>query len=386
LSRPRASSTAPKQSGDVLDARALNRATLERQLLLRRNELTAAQAIEWLVGMQAQATTPPYFGLWSRLTGFTHDDLSRLIQERHVVRTPLMRGTIHMVTARDYQMLNPLMQPVLTRMFYSGSPYGRQVKGVDMEAVLSASRAWIAEKPRTNTELGNLLRERWPDYDAKSLGSAVQFLVPVVQVPPRGVWGVGGKAAWTTADSWLGEPVRDNAQLDDLVLRYLAAYGPATVMDVQSWSGLTRLAEVVERLRSRLRTFRNEKGKELFDLPEAPLPDPDTPAPVRFLGEYDNALLGFADRTRFIDAEHSRHAIFANSGPLHGTVLVDGLVRATWIIKPAEPKATLEIQPFLRLRAKDLKEVEEEGTRLLTFAVPEMEETTVQIQRARDSN
>jgi winged helix DNA-binding protein len=359
-----------KQSDDVLSARALNRASLERQLLLRRSDFAPARIIEWLVGMQAQATTPPYFGLWSRLERFTRDDLSRLIQEREVVRAPLMRATIHMVTARDFQAFNPLLQPVLTRMFFSGSPYGRQVKDIDIDAVLAASRTLITEKPRTNTELGNLLRESWPGYDAKSLGSAVQFLVPVVQVPPRGVWGVGGKSAWTTAESWLGQPINSGAPLDDMVQRYLAAYGPATVMDIQSWCGLTRLGEVVERLRPGLCTFRNEKGKELFDLPDAPRPHPDTPAPVRFLGEYDNALLGYADRARWIDEAHSKNALFTNSGSLHGTALIGGFVRATWIIKQEKTQANLEIQPFLRLSKAQREEVEEEGLRLLDFAVP----------------
>jgi hypothetical protein len=285
---------------DVLGPRELNRATLERQMLLRRRELPALDAIEHQVGMQAQAPSPPYIGLWTRLEGFRPDELGRLILERRAVRIALMRNTIHLVSARDCLALRPLMQPVLDRTLYSTRANRAHLEGVDTKTLVAAGRALLEERPRTAKELGELLQEQWPDRDPASLARAIRHLLPLVQVPPRGVWGKSGPAAHTTAESWLGSPLDPTPSIEDVVLRYLGAFGPATVKDVQTWSGLTRLGEVIERLRPRLRTFRNERRKELFDLPDAPMPDPGTPAPPRFLPEFDNLILSHTDRTRFI--------------------------------------------------------------------------------------
>ena len=286
-------------SPNVLTIRELNRATLARQLLLERAALPAADAIERLVGMQAQVPMDPYIGLWTRLKGFDPVELSDLLTSRNAVRASLMRATIHLVTARDMCTLRPLMEPVIQRMFWTGSPFGRAIKGVDTEALVAMVRVLIEERPRTRAELRPLLAERWPDHDSDAL-SAIGYLLPVVQVPPRGVWGQSGQATWTTAESWLDRPLDPEPSIDDLVMRYLAGYGPAAVMDIQAWCGLTKLKEVVERLRPGLREYRDESGRELFDVPDAPLPDADVPAPVRFLPEYDNSLLGYKDRTRMI--------------------------------------------------------------------------------------
>ncbi len=156
-------------------------------------------------------------------------------------------------------------------MFWTGSPFGRAIDGVDTDALVAMVRELIEERPRTRAELRPLLAERWPDHDSDAL-SAIGYLLPVVQVPPRGVWGQSGQATWTTAESWLGRPLDAEPSIDDLVVRYLAGYGPAAVMDIQAWCGLTKLKEVVERLRPRLRVYRDEAGRELFDVPDAPLP------------------------------------------------------------------------------------------------------------------
>src|SRR5258708_1746733 len=320
-------------SSDVLSLRALNRALLDRQLLLRRLALPESgprderviETVEHLAGLQAQAPFPPYYGLWSRLAGVPPGDLARPLPGRSGGRLAPLRGTIHLVSARDCLMLRPLVQPVLDRGL--SAVFGRQLSGVDTGALAAAARVLVEERPRTFSELGTLLSGQWPDHDPAALAQGVRALLPLVQVPPRAVWGAAGQAAHTSAESWLGRSLEASASPEDLVTRYLAAFGPATVRDMQAWSGLTRLREVVERLPPRLRTFRDEQGAELFDLPDAPRPGPAVPAPVRLVAEFDNLILSHADRARVI-SEQNRKRLFTRNGIFPGTVLVDGPVVA----------------------------------------------------------
>jgi hypothetical protein len=360
-----------RSSGNVLSQRALNRALLERQHLLRRRRASAAKEIEHLVGMQAQVPNSPYVGLWTRLEGFQPNELADLINTRRAVRLGLMRNTIHLVTARDSLEHRPLYQSLFDRG-WQASHFGRNLAGIDLSAVIAEATILMKEKPRTFAELGKLLQQQWPDRDATSLAYAIRYLVPIVQVPPRGIWGKSAQPTWTSTDLWLGRSLTPKPSIYRLVARYLAAFGPATVADVSAWSGLTGLRDVVERLRPKLRTFRDDRGRELFDVPDAPLPDPDTPAPPRFLPEFDNLLIGHHDRTRVIDHAY-RYVIVA------GTLLVDGFVHATWSIKRVRDAATLTIEPLRRLTKTDRHAVTEEGERLLTFAASEATRRDVRI-------
>ena len=360
---------------DTLTARALNRALLDRQLLLRREPLPGAtgpradrviETVEHLVGLQAQAPFPPYYGLWSRLDGFLPGDLSSLILERRVVRIGLMRGTIHLVSADDCLRLRPVLQPVLERGLRAN--FGRQLTGVDRAALAAAGRVLVEDRPMTFSELGAALSPQWPGHPAAALAQCVRGLVPLVQVPPRAVWGKAGQAAHTSAEAWLGRPLAASASPDQVVLRYLAAFGPATVADAQAWSGLTGLREVVGRLEPWLRTFRDEQGRELFDLPDAPRPDPDTPAPVRLVAEFDNLILSHADRARVI-SEPDRQRLYSKNGIFPGTVLIEGFVRGMWRVTTARGVAALAIELF-READGDRDAVAAEGERLLEFAAP----------------
>jgi hypothetical protein len=344
----------------TLSRRALNRALLERQLLLRRAAEPVPDTIERLVGMQAQIPNTPYVGLWSRLRDFRPEELSRLIEDRQAVRGTMMRCTLHLFTARDYLTVRPALQPVVERGFHS-TPFARQLAGVDIQAVLSAGRAVLEERPRPGAELARLLSARWPEVDADSLGYAVRYLVPVVQIPPRGLWDATGRPVVTTAESWLGRSIAESCAPDGLVRRHLAAFGPATVADIQAWSGLTGLREVVERMRGSLRTFRDERGRELFDVPDGPVPDPETPAPPRFLPDYDNALLAHSDRSRIVADAH-------RVASLAGCVLVDGFSAGTWKISRRDGEATLVVKTFSAWAGGDVDAVAAEGARLLAFS------------------
>jgi DNA glycosylase AlkZ-like len=344
----------------TLSQRALNRALLERQHLLRRRRTSAASEIEHLVAMQAQVPNSPYVGLWTRIEGFQPEELSNLITGRRAVRLGILRNTLHLITARDCLALRPLFQPVLERALRS-SPFGRNLVGLDSAAVTAEAERLMEEKPRTLAGLGAALKERWPDRDATSLAYAIRHLVPLIQLPPRGLWGKNAQATWTTAQLWLGQPVKAKASVSRLIRRYLAAFGPATVADMASWSGLTGLREAFEQQRSRLRTFRDELGRELFDVPDGPLPGAESAAPPRFLPEYDNILLGHDLRTRVIDPAY-RHSIFL------GTLLVDGFVQGTWTIERGREVARLSIEPLRRLTRAERVAVADEGERLMTFA------------------
>ncbi len=345
---------------ETLSRRGLNRATLARQHLLERAARPAIEAIEHLGGMQSQAPLAPYVGLWTRLSGFDARELSALTEQRRVVRLHLMRTTVHLVSARDCLDWRTLFHPLHAADF--GAHFGRGLDGVDLAALIALGRRLLEESPRTRAELGGLLAEHWPHADPNTLAYAVTHHVTLCQVPPRGVWNKRGAARWTPVESWLGEPLR-SAPVDDLVLRYLGAFGPAAVADVQLWSGLTRLRAVVDRLP--LRVFRGEDGRMLYDLPGAPRPAEDTPAPPRFLPAYDNLLLSHRDRSRVI-LDDRQVPLPPGNGATVGTILVDGMWQGTWRIRDR----SLHVEPFTRLRRPDREALAAEAERLCAFIDP----------------
>lgn len=350
---------APK-TNPVLGTRALNRATLARQLLLARAAMPAEDAVTHLLGLQAQSVKPPYYQLWSRLEDFDPEELSGLMDSRAVVRIVSMRSTIHTHTADDALTLRPLVQAARDRelkMFRKG------LDGVDLDRLAALSRALVEGQPRTMQQIREALLREWPDADPQSLGIAARCLLPLVQVTPRGLWRRSGQVTLTTAEHWLGRPSAPAPAPDGTVLRYLAAFGPASVKDMQTWSGLTRLRESFERLRPRLLAFQDENGVELFDLPDAPRPDDDTPAPPRFLPEYDNLLLSHADRSRLVPAE-TRARTWKGNQP-YCVLMVDGFLAGIWRLEESGDSAVLTVQPFGSLTSPQRNEVAEEGGRLL---------------------
>lgn len=341
----------------LLEARALNRATLARQLLLRRSAgRGVTDAVRHLMGLQAQNVKPPYYALAARLDGFRPEELSTAMEDRAVVRIVTLRSTIHTHTADDALTLRPLVQGARDRELNN---FRKGLAGVDLDRLAVIARELVEAEPRTMKQLREELLVHWPDADPFALSVAARCRLPLVQVTPRGLWGRSGQVALTTAEHWLGRPTEPSPGPDAAVLRYLAAFGPASVKDMQTWAGLTRLREAFERLRPRLLAFRDENGVELFDLPDAPRPDADTPAPPRFLPEFDNLLLSHADRSRVVPDGLKGRTWAGNQA--YCTLLVDGFLAGLW----RQEGDVLTIEPFGRLTKVQREEVVAEAEGLL---------------------
>ena len=353
-------------ASQVLSRRALNRAPLARQLLLERADLSTYDAVAHLCGLQAQTPHSWYVGLWARLADFRPADAADLLVSRRLVRIALMRSTIHLVTDRDCRALRPLIAPVIDRSMRGA--FGKGLVGIDRDALLAAGRALTDERPLTFAALGAALAAQFPGRDPATLAQAIRAWMPLIQVPPRGLWGQSGPVAHISAEAWLGAAPDADPAPHWLVRRYLAAFGPASVKDIQVWSGLTRLRPVVDSLRPELVTFRDEHGVELFDLPDAPRPDPETPAPPRFIYDFDNLFLSHADRSRVVTDDYRRQTYPDNIQP--SLVLIDGFTSADWKLTRDRDRATLTIRPFIPLTAADNAAITTEGARLLTFHAP----------------
>ncbi|HEY3684897.1 MAG TPA: winged helix DNA-binding domain-containing protein [Streptosporangiaceae bacterium] len=347
----------------VLDARALNRATLARQYLLDRTDASVPGAVAHLCGMQAQEPQEPFVGLWSRLRGFAPGDLDAALTGREVVRTHLMRRTVHLVTAADALAWRARHDAMLRQKVLA--VYRGELAGVDLDEVAAAGRAVMADqRPRTMAELVRALDDP-PDVPPRVLGELlVAALIPMAQLPPRGLWKTRAGVRNLPLVAWLGRDIDPLAADEDdpvgrrLVRRYLAAYGPAATADLRSWCGLAGLPAAVKAVRGELVGFRDERGRELLDLPEAPRPHPDTPAPVRFLPAFDNAILGYHDRGRIIDDAHRGLSVAGRR-----VVLVDGRVSATWTAGDGR----LHVAPLRPFSAPEREAVRAEAQALSVF-------------------
>jgi hypothetical protein len=352
-----------------VDERERGRALLARQHLLKRSRLTPLRAVEHLVGLQAQTPRSPYTALWSRLAGFDPTVLSRALRRRHAVRIALMRSTIHLVTARDALLLRPLTVPIVMKEL-TAPVWRRQLEGVNFDLLAVRAREIVEAEPRTPKELGAELRATFPDHPPAALAHAARSLLPLVQVPPRGLWDASGATTVTTAEHWLGAPVASDAQWDGVVLRYLGAFGPATAADAVAWAKVPGMVEVFDRLRPQLRVLHDEQGRELFDLPRAPRPAANTPAPPRFLPDYDNVLLSHVQRSHVM-SDAARKAIWSSNGVLPGTVLVDGSVAASWTIESDGSHAALRITAITDIPRREHDAIRDEGLELLALLAPE---------------
>ena len=346
-----------------LTLRELNRATLARQMLFE-HTAQLIPVVERLVGLQAQQAQPPYVGLWTRLQNFQRDDLAKLIDSRQIVKATWVRATLHLLTAADYLRFRTTIQPALEGA--SASIAKRRGGDFDHDFVLTAARDFIAETPRTFAEITTMLEALLPDVDVGSMRYTVRTHIPLVQVPTSTPWSYPGNPQFALAESWIGQTFSADTDFRALFFRYLAAFGPASAADMQTWSGLAKLKDAVEALKPELVVYRDEQNREIFDLPDLPLPDAESPVPVRFLPEYDNLLLSHSKRTRVIADAH-RSQVYLPGLRVAATILVDGFVAGTWKVAEKKGVAALTITPFEPPVPSIRAALVDEGERLVRF-------------------
>lgn len=354
--------------------RELNRATLARQMLLAREKRTVVQAVERLLGLQAQLPRPPFTGLWSRIEGFTRAELATAVTRRAVVRATSFRGTIHLMTAGDFVRFRACLQSSLDLGLRA--ILKERARSLDVPALLAVARAYF-EQPHTFEDARGHLLSKFPGGDERAMGYAVRVGLPLVQVPSADAWAYPAHAGFVSADAWLRKPVAACPTPAPLVLRYLAAYGPATVKDAQAWTGLPKLESVFADLGSRVIALPGPSGKPLYDLPDAPRPDADTPAPVRFLPEWDSVIVTRADERVVKKADRPR--VFLPGLRVAALVLVDGMAAGTWKVSATSKQATLHIESFTKWPPATRREVSTEGDALVRFVEPQAKAFDVKV-------
>jgi len=371
-------------AAEVLTRRRLNRTLLARQHLLERVDRPVLDEVAHLIGLQAQEPLDPYTALWSRLVDFRPEALGDEVGARRAIRVTTLRNTVHLHTADDAVRVRALTQEVAGRHMTPTNAVGRALAGIDAEALLRDAEVWFTEAPRHGGELKEWLLERHPDRDPDRLISFVRYTVPLAQRAPRGVWGRSARATWSPLAQYAARPLPAVGPDDeaDLILRYLAAYGPASPADLASWSGWTRAAARLDRLRDRLVTYRHEEtGRELFDVPDGPSADPDEPAPVRFLPEFDDVTLAHADRSRIVPSTVTSAAV-PRIAARPRMMLVDGSVGGLWSASRDDDRARLRLVPLRRWTRAERRDAAEEGARLLGLLHPDADPDVVVDQEA----
>jgi hypothetical protein len=348
----------------VHSARALNRALLARQGLLARWNAGPLEAIERIGGLQAQDPRPPFVNLWSRIEGFAREDLTGLLERREAVRATLMRGTLHIVGAGDYLAWRGPLAAMLEAVA-KAIQKGRGVS-LDTEALHRATRPFFAGGARRFEEVREALQAAFPDTDERAMGYAVRLTLPLVSPPEPVEWAFRRDPAFVLAEDWLGRAPEAQTEPDRMILRYLAAFGPASVADAQTWSGLGGLKAAFERLSGQLGRFQDASGRVLFDLPDAPRPDEGTPAPARLLDGFDSIMLAHAKRSRIIEAAH-KPLIASRNLRVPPVFLIDGFVAGIWTTSSTKRAVTLALKPFGVLTSAARAQLAEEAERLLAF-------------------
>lgn len=346
----------------ILTLRELNRALLARQLLLTRSDLSPVEATEHLIALQSQVPNPPYIGLWSRVEGFTRLALTQALESREIVRAPFLRSTLHLLTPATYRQFYTSIQPSLVKAHHA---FHRTAKQIPTAEVVVLAYIILKVFPRTMGEIEAHLHEIFPDFPAADLGYHVRTFLPLMQMFPGGTWRSGSRMRYALAEDALGA-FEQVDRLQELFARYLIAFGPASIMDFQTWLGRTKLTEALGTLPADWIRYQDEDGTELCDVPNAPLPDADTEAPPRFIPEYDNLVLAHQNRTRIIADAHRRY-VFLSAARVMGTFLLDGFVAGVWKFKREKAIITLTIQPFERLTTLEQVALEAEAHRLGAF-------------------
>jgi hypothetical protein len=353
---------------DFLTTRQLNRALLARQLLLERKHLSVRDAIHAVGGLQTQEPRDAFVALWSRLGTFQPEHLHAAALSREIVRATYMRGTIHTASADDYAAFRGLLQPMLERSLKSWRAFSG---GFAMHDLEPAARALMRDGALNAQQMGEALAAAFPDAHTKGLAHWIRTCIALIIVPTDDRWGYSRPPRFVPADQWLTQPLDKKPSITQLVLRCLSAIGPATSPDVRAWSGIGAITPALEQLRPQLMSFQDERGRELFDLPGAPRPHGDTPAPVRFLPEYDNTFLSHAERARIIPPEHAQRFVVSKNGRRPCVALLDGFVRASWRITRQHDTATIQVTLFEKCANETVREISAEAEALLRFLEPD---------------
>lgn len=363
----------------TLTTRELNRALLARQGLLARKRVSVEKAIAFAGGLQTQEPRDPFVSLWSRISGFKRERLLAAAGSRSVVRGSNLRCTIHTVTAEDFLAFRLTLSNVVERDMAN---WRARYAGLDVKKVTAAVRELLSDgEPRTAKQIGEELQGRFPQVHREGLSHCARIHVPVVMTPTDHHLGYSRPPRLMLAESWLGEELAPAtpAAKTELLRRGIAAIGPASAADLRTWSGMTGVKEALEPLVPELIEFRDEAGRTLYDLPEAPRPRAGTEAPVRFIGEFDNVALSHADRARIIDPEDARRFNLSKNGRRDFAVLIDGSVGASWRVERKKDAARIIVTPFRRETKQILDQVAGEAELLLRFLQPDAATHDVQL-------